>query len=90
MTELLFPTKTRLALLRAVAAGNVHAARDFHTDKLVSQNVAQIVTARCEEAKAAGWIVLGPRLGPSIYNRALWQLTEVGRQVLDTHNRKDI
>jgi hypothetical protein len=88
MTELLYLTKTRLALLHDVEGGWVHAARDFHTDKIVSTNVCQVVTARCEEAKAAGWIVLGPRNGPSMYSRALWQLTDAGRQVLDEQKQK--
>mgnify|MGYP002624149274 CR=1 FL=1 len=71
----LYPTPTRLALLRDVDAGRV--ADDTRGDAwlTVGRSVAR-VTARVAALAAAGWIER-PDQG------AVWQLTPAGRAVLD-------
>lgn len=80
----LFPTPTRLALLRDIDAG--HVLVDTTVEKFTvvlfpdaptSWQDRQTVTARVIELEVAGWAELAPWHG--------WQLTDAGRAVLDTH-----
>jgi hypothetical protein len=54
----LYPTPTRLALLRAIDAGDVAYRLDTsaHWHSMIRNGVK--VDTRCEEMRAAGWIVL--------------------------------
>jgi hypothetical protein len=75
----LYPTPTRLALLREVAAGNVIEGITEETDGhtwLVDPETGdrRKVCARIEEALKAGWVV---------QDEAFWRLTRTGRAVLD-------
>jgi len=72
----LFPTPTRLALLRDVAAGLV-----CDTDELAPHlDIGEDGTTRVAEAiwamERAGWVVQ-----PS--DRLLWELTDAGRALLE-------
>ena len=72
----LYPTKTRLALLQAVADGQVTAEKSPPYDSYMDRGGK--VTARCEQLYRAGWIVLGQY---RTFTR-LWELTAQGRQIL--------
>lgn len=84
----LFPTKTRLTLLRDVAVGEVWQRRDgvsttTGTIGLDTQDLV-VVTARIAELESAGWVHL--------YAHALawqWQLTDVGREVLAANDETE-
>lgn len=78
----LYPTKTRLALLRAIQNSQVQVdttAENFvvvlFPDAPTSWQDRQVVTARVIEVERAGWVELRPWDG--------WQLTAAGRAVLD-------
>lgn len=79
----LYPTKTRLALLRAVAAGNVidlpddkhDAISTFDTTGAEEGEPARRVSARVDELARAGWVCYG-RDGVTL------GLTDAGREVL--------
>lgn len=73
----LYPTPTRLALLRDVAAGNVldgvTPETDGHTWLVVAPFVPLKVCARIQEMDAAGWVERG---------EPFWRITEAGTVVL--------
>lgn len=78
----LFPTKTRLALLRAVANGQVHT--DWTVDEFravlfpdapTSWQDASTVTARVLEVEREGWIEERGSTGE-------WRLSEEGLRIL--------
>jgi hypothetical protein len=80
----LFPTKTRLALLQAVRAGEVFLARWSTSVPMCvpgGYGRAHSVKARIAEARAAGWVSLG--VDPDEYGRRYFYLTDAGRAVLD-------
>lgn len=76
----LFPTPTRLALLREVAAGNVMEVvteeTEGHTWLLPVEvdEKPRKVCARIDEMLRAGWV---------IQDEAFWRITHTGRAVLD-------
>lgn len=73
----LFPTRTRLRLLRAIADGDVWRGVDGRDGDDFGGNV----TSRTAELSAHGWVVLG-----DVYDdrgRRQWRLTDAGRAVLD-------
>ncbi len=75
------PTKTRVQLLRDVAAGEVWRYRD-EQDYLSEPH--RRVTARMAELQAAGWIELvelRSRIAQELRYRQ-WRLTDAGRKVL--------
>jgi hypothetical protein len=72
----LHPTKTRLALLRAVAAGKAHVETSPPYDSYAAGMGK--VTARCEQMYRAGWIEQGE---PGTFVRN-YRLTDAGRAVL--------
>lgn len=82
MSEL-YPTKTRLALLRAVALGRVldlpdedrNRLESFDTSDAEDGEPARRVTARVTELARAGWIACP--------NGVTWGLTRAGRQILE-------
>lgn len=85
----LFPTKTRLALLQAVADEAVYQSRRFpyESDECVLGSIAGThrwmrVTSRCKEAHQAGWIELEPEDMAGRWSRR-WLLTDAGRAVLE-------
>jgi hypothetical protein len=72
----LYPTPTRLELLRAVAAGAVLDGITNDDAWLIDLDPpATKVTARMAEMDAAGWVHLD---GPPV-----WALTDAGRTVLE-------
>lgn len=83
----LYPTKTRLALLQAVADGDVYKEIAFlpydsyHRAK-AGISVRRRVSARCEELHRAGWIELNSE-NTQRWSRP-WRLTDAGRAVLDS------
>lgn len=84
----LYPTKTRLNLLRAVAAGEVMHYRNWGHDPdqdkwRVPGERHRVVTTRMEELRRAGWVELGNRTVPSLYAPSLWSITDLGREILD-------
>lgn len=89
----LYPTKTRLALLQAVADGavthNLHwlgrkPARSLW-DRVDTSPRWKVVTAAAKEMALAGWICHGKPSGPSIYHSVPWELTDTGRAVLEAN-----
>ena len=79
----LFPTPTRLALLREVASGRVF--RDGLGDDYITGGAK--VNARIAELDRAGWVELDTTPGPlSAPHWALphWILTPAGRDLLDS------
>lgn len=70
----LYPTPTRLDLLRQVDAG--HVFKDSIGDSYISAGAK--VNARIRELLLAGWVVLGARVRGLLY----WEPTPVGRAVL--------
>lgn len=85
----LFPTKTRLALLRDVAREAVR--REYSTDFAYDFNTRsdRTVTAVIAEQKRAGWVELDTTLfetgGKQSFQVRYWRLTDVGRSVLDAN-----
>jgi len=73
----LYPTPTRVALLRNVDAGHVVDGITDETrgDTWLTTSVTK-VTARVAELAAAGWVELPDR-------DHVWRLTPAGRAVLD-------
>lgn len=85
-----FPTKTRLALLQAVADGVV--VRRFplgpgpaYDELYRPREELKTVTARCRELAAAGWIQPGEPTDTSYGSPRPWVLTDVGREVLEAN-----
>jgi hypothetical protein len=74
----LYPTKTRLALLRAVLAENVVDGPDehgqIHAWEIDPPYAPRKVNSRINELKAAGWVA---------EHRNTYRLTPAGRRVLD-------
>lgn len=93
----LYPTKTRLALLQAVADGAVTehyplgVAPHYSTWDLgpsgahgVYGSRYKTVTAGVREQRKAGWIRLGEPEDPTWYKSARrWEITDLGREVLE-------
>lgn len=85
MSEL-YPTKTRLALLREVAAHNVcdgslhsddrHEGHALLVPEMHDEPIRR-VTAAIAEMQAAGWVELVDE------DPAIWRLTAAGRAVLE-------
>lgn len=71
----LYPTKTRLRLLAAVADRQVF--RDVMGDDYISGD--RKVSARIAEVEQAGWVQLGER---DRWGIRYWRLTDAGRAVL--------
>jgi hypothetical protein len=71
----LYPTPTRLALLREVAAERITRSLGSSYDRHGFS-----VTARMIEMRQAGWVVLVDLSGDFQY---VWKLTDAGRAVLD-------
>lgn len=99
MSLSLHPTKTRLALLQAVADGAVTQHYPILPDPIYSQ-VDRVgagwrapgdtfarrwdrVTSRIDELNRAGWVRLGAREGDHYKSPRLWDVTPLGREVLD-------
>jgi hypothetical protein len=76
-TRALYPTKTRLNLLRAVRDGWIlDDPRDGHTYWVDPPDDPFRVDARVREAERAGWIVLDVEDGIN------WHLADAGQAVL--------
>lgn len=96
MADYLFPTKTRLALLQAVADGAVeHCMHWLGTkpsesrwDRIDATPRWKVVTAAAKELGHAGWIRLGRPDGKGIYSTVRWELTDTGRAVLEANGGK--
>ncbi|MEU3452231.1 hypothetical protein ABZ671_01110 [Micromonospora sp. NPDC006766] len=87
-------TATRLAVMRAIAAGEVkrhrgwgkgERTRDVHrraggSDKTVTRTCNDLATAEPRLART------GRATGRSIYSPQVWELTEAGRMVLAEHD----
>lgn len=77
-----YPTPTRLALLRDVAAGEVCCYRNGESYLGTGD---RRVTARMAELRAAGWVELAvlthTRADDVTYQQ--WRLTDAGRAMLD-------
>ena len=72
----LYPTKTRLALLRSIADGRVTADWDSRGDTAwTDERSGRVVTSRVREMSRAGWVVIA-----SIVDDL--SLTDAGREVL--------
>jgi len=80
------PTKTRLALLQAVAQDEVKQYRyvnypsEFRWRESAGRR--RVVTARIEDMLRAGWVEVGPPPGKSMYSARPVLLTDAGRAVL--------
>jgi hypothetical protein len=79
----LYPTPTRLALLRAVVAGEIWQnsngeSVETDSDVLGVSDPVRRVTAAVHEQQRAGWI----ELVELKYGAKQWQLTDEGRAVL--------
>lgn len=88
----LYPTPTRLALLRDVDDGRVSRSIWSSGQSDASSRTGCRVTAAIEEMSAAGWVVLNPQRWQTAdvvtghgYELQYWQLTDAGRAVLDAH-----
>ncbi|MFC4146589.1 hypothetical protein ACFO0M_10010 [Micromonospora mangrovi] len=83
--RLLARTKTRIALLRAAAAGDVthDCGEDSFSlrDTSTGQSRSSGVTARAKEQLAAEWIRIGPAL-PQQRSQHQIEPTELGRRIL--------
>ncbi len=77
----LYPTKTRLALLRHVAAGIVY--KHTHDGSSTTNAGFTRVTARIAEAEQAGWVELEEADHLDTYPLRVWRLTDAGRAILD-------
>lgn len=85
MSTTLKATKTRLALLQAVADGQVYGETCPPYDSYQRIDVGahtrhRRVTARCEELRRAGWVE--PDDANALRWSWLYRLTEAGRAVL--------
>jgi len=83
----LFPTKTRLALLRDVGRGTVLRFPNGESRQHFDDGTYTVINALIGELEQAGWVRVGgvETSGPyrSINQRArLWQLTRAGEAVL--------
>ena len=85
----LYPTKTRLALLRAVQRGEVTRYRPSAGPQYdcwcPNEGVARVVTSRMDQLLRAGWVKHGWPLHASIYAPIPWLLTGAGKQILAEH-----
>jgi hypothetical protein len=79
----LYPTPSRLDLLRAVAAGEVFGSHHHKTMKWRVRWGQATVTSRVTELAVAGWVGVGASTGWSYYARKPYELTDAGRAVLD-------
>jgi hypothetical protein len=85
----LYPTKTRLALLRDVAGE--HITRNYFADgERDTDGDGDKVTARIAEAEKAGWVHLDDKVWTTInvfdggwWTLRYWRLTDAGRALLD-------
>lgn len=82
----LYPTKTRLALLRAVAEGEVWQNSNGESVETLAATLGvsdpvRRVTAGIAEQERAGWV----HLAELKYGSKQWQLTATGREVLAEH-----
>ena len=85
MTEL-NPTKTRLALLRGVAAGEVDYFPAWGNGVFRSLwRGRRQVTARIEEMMRVGWVRKGKAQNSSLYTIRPIEITPAGQAVLDAH-----
>jgi DNA-binding transcriptional regulator PaaX len=76
VADSLYPTKTRLALLQAVADNDVWKIADGDTIDLIEGGHSERrVTAAIAEMERAGWVAL--------HDVGRWELTDAGRAVLD-------
>jgi hypothetical protein len=85
MTEpaALYPTKTRLALLRHVQAGKVYEIAPFPHESYDATHGLRKVTGRVGELWRARWIT---RADPGQQRRSIrWKLTPAGEEVLAAH-----
>lgn len=81
----LYPTKTRLLLLRDVANGDCTRRRDYRGEEYDHNSATdRTVTVRLAELERAGWVVLGKPCEP-VSRYPCWRLTPAGRAVLDAH-----
>lgn len=94
MSDGLFPTKTRLALLQAVDDGDVrqrypmlpdpdYTELDRGPGAGVSGARYVKVTSRVEELARAGWVRIGARESEHYKAPRRWELTDLGRSILD-------
>jgi hypothetical protein len=83
MAELM-ATKTRLALLAAVADGQVYKGTWYSVEDYWDDNGSydRRVTARVAELHRAGWVAMDHSRDPDRPHRRLWRLTDAGRAVL--------
>ena len=87
----LHPTKTRLALLQAVADGDVRQCYPRPPDPIYSEMDRGYgtgrryvkVTVKIDELERAGWVGLGEREFDRYGAPRPWLLTPAGRAVLD-------
>lgn len=86
MSAGLYPTKARLALLQAVADGEVkqHRFVGYPSEVRWRQPAgrSRVVTARIDEMQRAGWVEMGPPVGKSMYSARPVVLTDAGKAVL--------
>lgn len=87
----LYPTKSRLALLRGIGRGEVAAyphyegsAVDYYWD---GDGGGRKVTGRVDEVLRAGWVEKGRAFGNDRQYAWSMRLTEAGRKVLDDQER---
>lgn len=91
--HILYPTRTRLALLAEIDAGGVWQKLFPATDRKPAHRESHVdadyrkVTVMCDEMQAAGWIELGPLTGASAYAKRLWKLTDSGEAILKTRRK---
>jgi hypothetical protein len=89
VTAGLYPTKTRLGLLRAAGRGEVswyppvNPARRGESFWSYPDGSQWRVDARMAELEAAGWVELGAKGGHGELAPRYWRLTEAGRKVLE-------
>jgi hypothetical protein len=87
-TPVLYPTKTRLRLLRHVAAGLVKESPYGRHESYDGGESLRKVTGRVDELSRAGLVTLKPADRPTGSTFApwrVWDVTDAGRAVLDTH-----
>jgi hypothetical protein len=86
----LHPTRTRLRLLRDVAAGNVHDDDLMHLGEAFNSagGGRRKVTAAVAELRRVEWIELGDRQ-PGRKPRP-WLVTDLGREVIEWANSRGV
>jgi hypothetical protein len=91
----LYPTPTRLALLRDVADPETSVLEhwSWRTDKRYTEirypdGDRRQANARIEELRAAGWVRLGSPSHPSMYASRPWELTDAGRKLFAENEEK--